>query len=137
VNRSGKRRAFAASILGMAAALAALTGCRVSNTGNGDTASTTPATTPTEAASPPTSVPKSWTMPNLVGAGLQQAQDRIQALTHNEIFFTSSHDVSGQGRHQILDRDWRVCSQNVASGTSIGIGTKIDFGVVKTSEACP
>jgi len=54
-----------------------------------------------------------WTMPNLVGANLQEAQDAIQALTGNAIFFTKSHDATGAGRHQILDRDWRVCSQNV------------------------
>lgn len=81
--------------------------------------------------------PKQWTMPNLVGAGLQQAQDNLQALTGNAIFFTTSHDVGGQGRNQVLDADWKVCSQNVAAGAPIGIDTKIDFGVVKVRESCP
>jgi hypothetical protein len=78
-----------------------------------------------------------WPMPNEVGAGLQDAQDAIQKLTGDEIFFTSSHDVSGKGRHQILDRDWKVCSQNIAAGTQIQPGVKIDFGVVKLAESCP
>lgn len=78
-----------------------------------------------------------WVMPNEVGAGLQDAQDAIQRLTGNEIFFTSSHDVSGKGRHQILDRDWKVCGQNIAAGTQIQAGVKIDFGVVKLAENCP
>ncbi|MFI9382467.1 PASTA domain-containing protein [Kutzneria sp. NPDC052558] len=78
-----------------------------------------------------------WTMPNLVGSGLQDAQDAIQKLTGNVVFFTSSHDVSGQGRHQILDRNWKVCDQNIAAGQQIQVGVKIDFGVVKTTEKCP
>lgn len=83
-----------------------------------------------------TAVPH-WTMPNLVGAGLQDAQDAIQKLTGDLVFFTSSHDVSGRGRHQILDRDWKVCDQNVPAGTQFQVGAKIDFGVVKLAEKCP
>ncbi|HEX3589041.1 MAG TPA: hypothetical protein VHV74_05360 [Pseudonocardiaceae bacterium] len=79
----------------------------------------------------------SWRMPNLVGTGLQKAQDGIQHLTGDGIFFTSSHDVTGRGRHQIVDSDWRVCSQNVRAGATITIGSKIDFGVVKLGENCP
>ena len=78
-----------------------------------------------------------WAMPNLVGSGLQDAQDAIQKLTGNVVFFTSSHDVTGRGRHQILDRNWKVCDQNVAPGAQIQVGVKIDFGVVKLAERCP
>ena len=77
-----------------------------------------------------------WTMPNLVGANLQEAQDAIQALTGNAIFFTKSHDATGAGRHQILDRDWRVCTQNVQPGTKITAETAIDFGTAKLDERC-
>lgn len=79
----------------------------------------------------------SWTMPSLRGSNLQDAQDAIQRLTDDAIFFTSSHDVSGASRMQILDRDWRVCSQNIPSGTRINAQSQIDFGVVKLSESCP
>jgi hypothetical protein len=76
-------------------------------------------------------------MPNLIGANLQGAQDGIQALTGDAVFFTFSHDVTGKGRHQILDGDWKVCAQNVPPGAPITIGTRIDFGVVKLAERCP
>lgn len=75
-------------------------------------------------------------MPNLVGVGLQDAQNRIQSLTGNEIFVTESHDASGQGRMQVSDRNWKVCDQNVAPGTRITKDTRIDFGAVKLDERC-
>ena len=75
-------------------------------------------------------------MPNLVGANLQEAQDAIQALTANAIFFTKSHDATGAGRHQILDRDWKVCTQNVPPGATITANTPIDFGTAKVDERC-
>jgi PASTA domain-containing protein len=104
----------------------------------GDMTST--AATPTPPSSPmpvPTvAMVGSWTMPNLVGANLQEAQDAIQALTGNAIFFTKSHDATGAGRHQILDRDWKVCSQNVPPGTKITADTAIDFGAAKLDERC-
>jgi hypothetical protein len=76
-------------------------------------------------------------MPNLVGTNLQQAQNRIQTLTGGAIFFTNSHDATGKSRNQILDADWKVCTQNVAAGTPITTDTKIDFGAVKLAENCP
>jgi hypothetical protein len=91
------------------------------------------------AAAPPEkgSVPEHRTMPNLVGTGLQQAQDRLQALTGNPVFVTSSHDATGQNRHQVVDSNWKVCSQNIAPGTPFTAGDRIDFGAVKLSESCP
>ncbi len=74
-------------------------------------------------------------MPNLVGSNLQEAQDAIQALTGDKVLFTESHDATGAGRHQILDRDWKVCSQNVRPGATITAATAIDFGAAKLS-AC-
>jgi PASTA domain len=85
----------------------------------------------------PSGVTTHWTMPNVIGMNLQTAQDTIQKITHDGIFYTSSHDVTGKGRHQILDRDWKVCSQNVPAGAAITIGTKIDLGAAKTAESCP
>jgi hypothetical protein len=78
----------------------------------------------------------SWTMPDLVGRNLQDAQDAIQALTGNAIFFTKSHDATGRGRHQILDRDWKVCGQNVKPGATITTNTVIDFGAATLGEDC-
>lgn len=80
--------------------------------------------------------PTSWQMPNLVGSNLQDAQDAIQKLTGDKVFFTKSHDATGAGRHQILDRDWKVCAQNVKPGATITTSTVIDFAAAKLSENC-
>jgi hypothetical protein len=79
----------------------------------------------------------SFVMPNEVGKILQAAQDDIQRVSGNPIFFTSSTDATGAGRHQILDRDWQVCTQSIPAGTKVGPDARIDFGVVRTSETCP
>jgi hypothetical protein len=83
-----------------------------------------------------TGAPRSWTMPNLVGRNLQEAQNAIQELTDYEIAITVSHDVSGADREQVLDRNWKVCTQNIAAGETITRNTRIDFGAVRTEERC-
>lgn len=75
-------------------------------------------------------------MPNLVGSNLQAAQDAIQALTGGGIFFTRSHDATGASRQQVLDRNWKVCTQNIPAGRAINAGADIDFGAVKLEEPC-
>lgn len=102
----------------------------------GDTAADPTATTSAESASAPSSS-GSFSMPNEVGRVLQDAQDDIQRVSGNPIFFTHSTDATGAGRHQILDRDWQVCSQNVAPGRQVDENTDITFAVVKLSETCP
>jgi hypothetical protein len=77
----------------------------------------------------------SFTMPNEVGQVLQDAQNTLHTFN---IFYSKSHDLRGV-RHQILDRDWKVCTQNVAAGQRVTGAAEgaIDFGVVKLSETCP
>ncbi len=75
-------------------------------------------------------------MPDLVGSNLQVAQDAMQALTGNPLFFTTSTDLTGQGRAQVLDANWQVCSQSLLPGTVFDESTIIDFGVVKNEEFC-
>lgn len=90
------------------------------------------ATSPAAVASP------SWTMPNLIGMDLQGAQDAIQSLTHGEVWFSSSTDLTGKGRAQISDRNWQVCSSTPPPGAKFSASTKIDFGVVRIdTEKCP
>lgn len=60
-----------------------------------------------------------FVMPNEVGKVLQTAQDDIQRVTGDPIFITRSQDATGQHRFQILDRDWKVCSQHVKPGATI------------------
>lgn len=79
----------------------------------------------------------SFTMPNEVGMGLQAAQDDIQRVSHDPIFVTHSQDATGQDRMQFFDRDWKVCSQNVAPGTKVSAVGHIVFSVVKLDESCP
>lgn len=76
-------------------------------------------------------------MPNEVGRVLQSAQDDLQRVSGNPVYFSSSSDATGQGRHQILDRDWKVCSQNVAAGAAVAPDTTVNFLVVKLDETCP
>lgn len=88
-------------------------------------------------ALPTASESASFVMPDLRGGNLQAAQDAIQALTGNPIFFSGSTDLTGQGRMQVLDRNWRVCSSTPAPGESYTSKSNVNFGVVKESESCP
>ena len=80
---------------------------------------------------------QSWTMPNLVGKDLQGAQDTVQSLTDGEVWLSTSTDLTGQGRAQIVDRNWIVCSSTPAAGAAFTATTAIDFGVVRDTEVCP
>ncbi|MFF0065001.1 hypothetical protein ACFYRC_26290 [Streptomyces sp. NPDC005279] len=71
---------------------------------------------------------------NFIGMGLQEAQDAAQA---DGFFLLKSHDSSGASRLQVFDRNWKVCTQNVAAGKSVSVGTQLDFGSVKLTESCP
>ncbi len=77
---------------------------------------------------------RSKTVPHFVGMGLQAAQDAAQK---QGFYSLTSHDSLGRDRHQILDRDWKVCSQNVTAGTTVSTDRRLDFGAVKVDETCP
>ena len=86
-------------------------------------------------ASPATSsAPVVKAVPGLTGKGLATAETDAQAAGFSTI---ATHDASGRGRIQILDRDWKVCSQTPAAGTSASTASQLDLGVVKLAEACP
>jgi hypothetical protein len=77
-------------------------------------------------------------MPNLIGRNLQDAQDAIQQLSNDDVFFTGSTDLTGQARNQMMDRNWQVCTSTPAPGESFTKDTSIDFGVVRIdTETCP
>ncbi|QVI58455.1 PASTA domain-containing protein [Nocardioides faecalis] len=78
-----------------------------------------------------------WTMPDEVGKNLQAAQDHIQGVTDDPFFVTLSEDATGEGRFQVLDSNWQVCSQSVAPGEKFSANTEITFYTVKLSETCP
>jgi hypothetical protein len=73
-------------------------------------------------------------VPDFVGMGLQAAQDDAQAKGFYDL---DSHDASGRGRQQLWDRNWTVCDQTPAAGSTAPAGVKIDMGAVKTDETCP
>ncbi|MFG2434618.1 PASTA domain-containing protein [Streptomyces sp. NPDC048508] len=111
------------------AALATLgTACK-STTTSGSTPSGAPTASKSEATAAATK-----TVPNLVGKGLQAAQDQAQAVG---FYVLTSHDGLGRDRMQVFDRDWKVCTQKPSSGNNVSVDTKLDFGAVKVDETCP
>jgi glucodextranase-like protein len=79
----------------------------------------------------------SFVMPNEVGANLQEAQDDVQRASGDPLFVSHSRDATGAGRFQILDRDWKVCGQNVPAGQRVSGIAHIVFSTVKDYEDCP
>lgn len=110
--------------------------------GGSSTSATVTVTSTVPAAPAPATEPgpsaQTWTMPNLIGKNLQDAQDAIQRLTSNEVFYTGSTDLTGQGRNQIMDSNWQVCTSTPGPGEPFNKDSVIDFGVVRIDgETCP
>ncbi|MFJ7591230.1 hypothetical protein ACIQZO_28410 [Streptomyces sp. NPDC097617] len=120
------------ALLAVAAGCLALAGCdpQAADTGPAPGA---PATT-RSAAAPPKAGKTAAVVPDFVGQILQGAQDGAQAAG---FYLLSSHDALGKNRNQVLDRNWKVCTQTPAAGTATSTDTRIDFGTVKNEEVCP
>ncbi|MEU6597865.1 PASTA domain-containing protein [Streptomyces flaveolus] len=125
------RRALACTAATIAV-LAAATACK--STTASDSTSGTNATATTGAGTSDSKTSTTKAVPNFVGMGLQSAQDAAQK---QGFYHLTSHDSAGRARAQILDRDWKVCSQNIKAGTTAATTTKLDFGTVKLAETCP
>ncbi|MGW8884289.1 hypothetical protein [Streptomyces sp. NPDC055749] len=130
-------RTLAAAIVCLAAA--SLVGCAPAAT---DPTPTAPAASESSTAAP-AAMPsekeeeepaETKAVPNFVGMGLQSAQDKAQA---DGFYLLTSHDSAGRDRLQALDRNWKVCSQNIKAGKTVSTDTKLDFGAVKLEETCP
>ncbi|GAA3970534.1 hypothetical protein GCM10022384_22080 [Streptomyces marokkonensis] len=121
--------------------LAALTACGpTADTGTDDATSSAPSTpegsvaeTGEKVADPSADTESAATLPDMAGKGLQSAQDEAQAAG---FYHLTSHDALGRGRNQVLDRNWKVCSQSPAPGTH-ATDAKVAFGTVKLEESCP
>lgn len=114
--------------------LAALAACGPADDGQADGKRTaTPAERTVDATPETSAAPVKAELPDMVGKGLQSAQDEAQALG---FYFLTSHDSLGRGRLQALDRNWKVCSQTPKPGTHT-TDVKVDFGTVKLEEQCP
>lgn len=120
-------KTFAVPLLAIALAAAA---CGTTDTaslqGASETSTEPKLTTPT--------VPVRSSLPNFVGMGLQSAQDEAQATGFK---YLDSHDSSGRGRLQVLDRNWKVCFQSPPANSKAEFDATVDFGVVKLEETCP
>ncbi|MFI9340070.1 hypothetical protein ACIG0D_02150 [Streptomyces sp. NPDC052773] len=68
----------------------------------------------------------------MTGSQLQTAQDRAQSAGFTNL---SSEDATGQGRAQLWDRNWRVCSTTPAAGEIIE--DSVLFEAVPNGEKCP
>ncbi|WP_328483492.1 PASTA domain-containing protein [Streptomyces sp. NBC_00377] len=104
------------------------------NTGSTTATTDTPATATAKTDDTASSKTEMKPIPSFVGMGLQSAQDTAQAAG---FFSLASHDSLGRDRMQALDRNWKVCSQNVMAGKTVSTDTKLDFGAVKLDETCP
>ena len=119
----GRNRCLAAVAVGVSVGV--LAGC-----GATDEPAAAPAPPPVhsaEAESPAVA------LPNLVGKGLQAAEDEAQAAG---FFALTSHDALGQRRDQVLDREWTVCFQDPAPGSAPS-STLVVLGAVRLGETCP
>lgn len=61
--------------------------------------------------------PEDQRMPDVVCMDLQEAQNEIQ---DHGVFFSRSEDATGEGRRQLLDRNWIVVAQEPEAGAPIG-----------------
>jgi hypothetical protein len=88
---------------------------------------------PTPEESTEDTSPASITVPDYTGYNLQKAQDAAQA---EGVVILKSEDLSIQDRHQVWDRNWKVCSQDPEPGTVMTSDDTLTFKVVKTDEDC-
>lgn len=70
-------------------------------------------------------------VPDVVCKDLQAAQDALQAAGFINL---GSKDGSGQGRMQIIDRNWVVTAQSARPGSRPSAGTRIVLTAVKFGE---
>lgn len=84
---------------------------------------------PTDAA--PTGAPADGVIPDVVCRDLQAAQDALQAAG---FYVLASADGTGQGRRQLIDRNWVVVEQSATPGSRPVPSTRVLLTVVKIGE---
>ncbi|MFD7475188.1 hypothetical protein ACFV8Z_24275 [Streptomyces sp. NPDC059837] len=88
---------------------------------------------PAASNAPATDDKKTATLPDMIGKGLQSAQDQAQAAGFCSL---TSHDALGRGRMQAFDRNWKVCSQTPTPGEH-PTDTKVDFARSRSRRPAP
>jgi hypothetical protein len=98
----------------------------------------TPAPEPSPKKKPPAEKiepqAETFTMPALVGRVLQDAQDLLQTKGS---YLMDQQDATGLERLQVLDANWKVCSQSPKKGTVVATDTMVVLRSVKLVEECP
>ncbi len=77
---------------------------------------------------------ETFTMPKVTGMVLQDAQDELQSL---DSYLMDQEDAMGWSRMQLLDANWKVCTQHPAAGKKVPVSTVVKLASVKLSENCP
>lgn len=72
-------------------------------------------------------------LPNLVGMVLQDAQDKAQAAG----FYGLNDKDALYDRFQVIDSNWKVCSQEPGPGAYNPDTTNVVLYAVKLDETCP
>ena len=75
-----------------------------------------------------------FTMPRLKGRTLQDAQDLLQSRGS---YLLDQVDATDQERFQLLDANWKVCSQSPAAGTRPLKTKLVRLEAVQLDERCP
>lgn len=75
-----------------------------------------------------------FTMPDLIGMVLQDAQDKLQG---EGSYLMQQVDATGMHRPKLLDSNWRVCAQTPNAGETTPIDAVVRLEAVKLDENCP
>jgi len=89
---------------------------------------------PSSSTKQPTATPQeTFIMPKVVGLNLQLAQDLLQSKGS---YLIDQVDFKGLNRFQVLDSNWKVCTQSPSAGKKIPISTVVALASVKLTERC-
>ncbi|MFE4697228.1 DUF3761 domain-containing protein [Streptomyces sp. NPDC056738] len=114
------------------AALLVVGGCNALIDNDGDASSSSSSSSSVyDGSSGSGDEPDIVTVGDFVGMELQAAQDAAQGAG---IYDLDSTDATGQGRMQLLDRNWTVCAQTPAAGDTMSTDDTLTFDTVKSSE---
>lgn len=87
---------------------------------------------PASAGAEPEKADDGRVMPRVVDKGLAAAASSL-GYDHQ----VTVNDLSGAKRHVQWPTEWKVCTQSPAKGTKLAESTKVELGVVRTTEDCP
>ncbi len=88
----------------------------------------------TPSAEPVEAPPETFTMPKLVGKNLQLAQDILQK---EGSYLMDQQDAAGLDRIQVMDSNWKVCTQKPKAGKKVSVEVMVVLASVKLDESCP